>query len=180
MLTQLVLGLQRLNNQGLISTLHYDPVAETIGFVHVKIPPILVKQASTQVFTVNEMWQKLSVRQNALAVIRIEPHYLVVVLPGEVRILCHSEHEAALSAKVSLGFHPTIPIGFIRTIPGVKDANIPPYRLYQDTSGRISLDGVSTQYVEGAIPCRDSSLYRSLLQKNARAVYMTQHGPIYL
>lgn len=155
-------------------------MAETIGFVHVKIPPILVKQASTQVFTLNEMWQKMSVRQNALAVIRVDPHYLVVVLSGEVRILCHSEHEAALSARVSLGFRPTIPIGFVRTIPDVKDANVPPYRLYQDTRGRVSLDGVSTQYVEGAIPCRDPSLYRSLLQKNAHAVYMTQQGPVYL
>lgn len=174
----------RLNPRGEVVPCNYDFDTLEMGHIRTSIPIAYARpffQASSD-WTRHDLWKALVVREGAIASIIVNNVFLVVVTRESMFIQRNAEHlqPQIAAADVYLRFSPSLPIGFVRTCPEVKDVNIPPYLLYMDEYKRVSLGGGPLKTLSDAVPCSDIQLYKTLITTTHSAIYMSNSGPKYL
>ena len=133
-------------------------------------------------WTRHDLWKALAQNEAAVASMIVNNAFLVTVFPNYLTVMRKADQEQleVCSAQTELTFRPTIPIGFVRTCPEVKDVNIPPYVLFMDKYKRVSLSIGEFKTLLDAKKCEDISLYAQLITTNRPAIYLSADGPKYL
>lgn len=129
-------------------------------------------------WTRHDLWKALVTTDGAIASIIVN-NTLLITVTGSYLIIDSAVgrmKQDIVRAVPKVQFNPSIPIGYVRTCPEVKDVNVPPYVLYMDNAKRVSLHGAPPMSLEDAIPCTDKSLYKTLITCNKSAIYATRDG----
>lgn len=133
--------------------------------------------SAKSIWSEHDLWKYLLNHYDAIATVIVNNYYLCVIFAGYM-ILYRSRDDPrpqVADTPTRVDFTPDRAVGFVRTIPLVKDVNVPPYFLYADAKGR-ALVGTSLIQLESPTLSRDMSLYRKLIDTKHKAVYTTAGG----
>lgn len=81
--------------------------------------------------------------------------------------------------KAGRRWKPAMQVGWLKTVPPVRDLPLLPFQLQVDKTGMANLDNVRTLALPDAVECADPKLYKELIARDADIVYMTNSGPVF-
>lgn len=136
-------------------------------------------------FSPYTMWETVAERENVIGVAIMNARIFVVMYEygwEAFTIGSYAQGKPDMSAHVSIvsTFNPVTRIGWVRTRPRCKDADVSPFALYMDKGGMATPDYIHYFRPQGAVECTDFQLYKQMLSLNKDIVYMTSNGPIFL
>ena len=179
-------GVVRLGLQAPIREFYYDFEEERIGPVHFKMPYIFVTPSTPGgVFTTHRLYKEILKDPTAVACIVVNNLLMVVVREGSFYSYSpegyvKGETENAGFLETTLDFKAVHRVGWVRTQPKSKTADVKPYFLYSDKDGRVTFDYVNTMKPLGITTCTEFSYYKEMLAQGKNFMYMTSRGPVYL
>ena len=169
----------RLNRLGAIIPCNYDYDTQTIGYVHFRMPIAFASEYNSAecVWTEHDLWKLLLSRDDNVAAMLLNNAFVITVQQDSLTAFSKA-HPDGLDAyaDVSMDFHPTRPVGYVRTCPSVKDVNVPPYLLFMDDASRVSLRVGEFHSIPDAVPVFNPQLYKTLISTQYQAVYQTAGG----
>lgn len=128
-----------------------------------------------------DMYRKIMSCDSYMAVLAWN-NLLVAVTGNHITATAWEEDVTVVDTWVDVHstFRPYIPIGFVKTYPYCKDANVPPYLLFMDQEGNVCTDLGELRNLPEAVYTKDVSLYKQLIQTDYTAIYKTESGVKYL
>ena len=176
-------GLTRLAARSEIVSASYDWETHRIGFIQTPILSMFYTEPYYEggEWSIHDMWVYMGQHVDALACTIANMKYLVAIYRDTLHLYDYHEYDPKVYVNSpAISFNPSIHVGFVRTCPKYKDANISPYKLYMDEDKCVSVGGKEPFALPDAIPTSGSSLYKLLISTDYNIVYNTENGPKFL
>lgn len=152
-----------------------------MGWLKFAVPEVYTKSydKNNSRWSIHDLWKALTSEPYAIGALIVNNCILTTVFVDGIDQVSINrvDHYYPVVAR---RFRPITQVGFVRTIPQVKDVSVPPYGLFMDQNKYVSLRGLPPVAIRDAIPAQDISLYKQLISTDHYAIYMTEEGPKYL